>query len=711
LAVYDANILYRLSAQELSVSTWHSVFGGGSTSSSTGPKGSGSPSSPKSDDVVTSSPFKHERRMVKERFIAPETSMFNYLMTRPLLKTGVLYDSTKFLNDEQDESDTDDTTSGSSSGAREHLEPDSFSWRLLRYAVVKHCLGNVNSFLHLVGIDLREVVTGASMIRSIVKLLEHWQNLLKSDVDRFPGGRPSHYLPADKIPENTPVYAQYSILANPDNTPFWSEHYSALPVKRLWNYLVTQESVRDIFVHHIYSSQMPNSASGSENMKIPSFDSDASDDQMKVVYSGHDSLMCFCNNQADPNNIAVATPKAILELNNTAATQGASAEQIEPGSESELKLVSSRRHGRSVSLKATLSSLSRSRRHSNKLRLQCQFRVVKTQRISGVRKMSSHPQSPCYLSASQDGCICLSTWGSDTGPVCITKESNARITQVVFSGEGNKFAVSDDSGLVSLWLIGPHITEPARKCLSFKCHSKATNDVLFLGMSSSLLATAGQSDDMANVCLWDSLLARPLVHAFECHSEGATSLIFMSRHQTVVSAGRRGDICVWDVRQRRLQHRILLAHETSIKCMTFGVDEDYFATGSVDGDIKVWDVSTCGLLCSFAGVHCRSSSVRHSILSGVTALRVATDGRLWSSGVDGSLRVHRLPWLLNGLHRGTYRSQSSADGGPVGKAAAAVNNSQDMNCRRLDELVTCRDSIVSCTDNDSDIVAEYYTQF
>lgn len=40
-----------------------------------------------------------------------------------------------------------------------------------------------------------------------------------------------------------------------------------------------------------------------------------------------------------------------------------------------------------------------------------------------------------------------------------------------------------------------------------KCHNKGTNDFVFVG-SSSLFATAGQSSDNFNVCLWDTLLPK-----------------------------------------------------------------------------------------------------------------------------------------------------------------------------------------------------------
>ena len=79
------------------------------------------------------------------------------------------------------------------------------------------------------------------------------------------------------------------------------------------------------------------------------------------------------------------------------------------------------------------------------------------------------------------------------------------------------------------------------------------------------------------------------VVAFPCHENGGTSLLYAEQHQLLVSAGRKGDVCMWDLRQRTLRHRIAQAHDSSaaVKCMALDPNEEYFVTGSADGDIKV----------------------------------------------------------------------------------------------------------------------------
>lgn len=99
---------------------------------------------------------------------------------------------------------------------------------------------------------------------------------------------------------------------------------------------------------------------------------------------------------------------------------------------------------------------------------------------------------------------------------------------------------------------------------------------------------AGHSSESKNVCIWDSILphGKSLVVAFTCHDQGASSLVYAPQHQVLVSTGKKGDVCLVDVRSRSIRHRFQ-AHEGAVKCVGIDPHEEYFATGSADGDIKV----------------------------------------------------------------------------------------------------------------------------
>lgn len=143
---------------------------------------------------------------------------------------------------------------------------------------------------------------------------------------------------------------------------------------------------------------------------------------------------------------------------------------------------------------------------------------------------------------------------------------------------------------------------------TYQCHNKGIADFVFLG-SCSLVATAGHSSESKNVGLWDTLLPqkkslvackfkihfyctikckqkKKMFSAFTCHEQGASSLIYAPQHQLLISAGKKGDVCIFDVRQRSLRHRFQ-AHENAIKCLAIDPHEEHFVTGSADGDIRV----------------------------------------------------------------------------------------------------------------------------
>ena len=175
-------------------------------------------------------------------------------------------------------------------------------------------------------------------------------------------------------------------------------------------------------------------------------------------------------------------------------------------------------------------------------------------------------------------------------------------------------------------------------------HSKNCSDFCFLGCS-SVVVTAGHSSDHKNVAMWDTLLPlkKSMVTHFACHEHhGASAVIFAPLNQLLITGGRKGDVFVFDMRQRLEKHRIQ-AHESAVKCLALDPGEEIFATGSADGDIKVWSLTLgCILLHSFPGEHSRSTLFRN-IGMGVSHLLLDANGRLYSCGADGSLKMRQLP--------------------------------------------------------------------
>ncbi|NWI51332.1 DMXL2 protein, partial [Tyrannus savana] len=185
------------------------------------------------------------------------------------------------------------------------------------------------------------------------------------------------------------------------------------------------------------------------------------------------------------------------------------------------------------------------------------------------------------LTGAQDGSVRMFEWTRPQQLVCFRQAGNARVTRMYFNSQGNKCGVADGEGFLSIWQVNQTTSNP-KPYLSWQCHSKTTSDFAFI-TSSSLVATSGQSNDNRNVCLWDTLVSsgNSLIHAFTCHDHGATVLQYAPKHQLLISGGRKGYICIFDIRQRQILFTFQ-AHESAVKALALDPSEDYFVTGSAE---------------------------------------------------------------------------------------------------------------------------------
>ncbi|XP_043498193.1 dmX-like protein 2 isoform X6 [Polistes fuscatus] len=605
------------------------------------------------------------------------------------------------LDSSEDEEDVFDTNSKPKNKPKdniEHSNPNSHSWCIMRLAIVKILQKQLQDFLNVAGIEMQELPVSSPLIHGTLGIVAQWQETLREELESK-GPAPINYIPGctpDPAPTpGKPAIHKYRALLEKGNTPFNTRMASAAPANRLWCYLVRQELVQDIFIRAVFGKRRSlSSILDSNQIAIDNLNrgedkgSDSGttsvSEPVRIIHKEQDSISAFCLNQVNGGLMALATPREVQEMNISLLlelpswledecefdiinlTKQPDAEPVQPTSFLVIQTAADRpllaqspqsnspqpqsgiasQSGRGASVMKGMPAFP----GSHDLRF-CQFvadrskhllQPILKHKIDGIRRISSHPLLPLYLTGSQDGSVSLWEWGHQTA-VATPRPSGtfAKVTRVRFSQHGNKFGVADSDGHLSLFQVACR-EGTARPFFNYQCHSKVTADFVFLG-ACSLIATAGHGSEGRNVALWDTLLPqnKSLIQGFTCHEQGASSLVLAPQHQLLISGGKKGDINIFDVRQRQQRHRFQ-AHESAIKCLALDPHEEFFVSGAGDGDIKIWGLTVHCLLHSFPAEHPRSSFFKN-IGQGVTQLHVDSAGRLFSCGADGSMKVRQLP--------------------------------------------------------------------
>ncbi|KAK0178125.1 hypothetical protein PV328_002103 [Microctonus aethiopoides] len=626
--------------------------------------------------------IKEDKPTYREQFVSPQMSMVSYFLMKPRIENEyadeIDYDSSDSAvsdlgssDDDEDVFDTNVKPKSKPKDNTEHSNPNGYSWCIMRLAIVKILQNQLQDFLNVAGIEVQELPVSSPLIHGTLSVVALWEETLREELESR-GPPPANYIPGcapDPTPSpGKPAIHKYRSLLEKGNTPFNTRLASAASANRLWCYLVRQEAVQDIFIravfgkHRSLSALLENSQSVVDSVTRGNNEDKGSDsgttslpEPVRIIHKEQDSISAFCLNQVNAGVMALATPREVQEMDISLLLELPSwledecefdiinlnksidPEPIQPTSFLVIQTAADRpllaQNPAPNTPQPQSGIASQSGRGAS---------VILKHKIDGIRRVSAHPLLPLYLTGSQDGSVSLWEWGHQTA-VATPRPSGtfAKVTRVRFSQHGNKFGVADSDGHLSLFQVACR-EGTARPFFNYQCHSKVTSDFVFLG-ACSLVATAGHGSEGRNVALWDTLLPqnKSLVQGFTCHDQGASSVILAPQHQLLISGGKKGDINIFDMRQRQQRHRFQ-AHESAIKCLALDPHEEFFVSGAGDGDIKVWGLTVHSILYSFSGEHPRSSFFKN-IGQGVTQLHVDSAGRLFSCGADGSMKVRQLP--------------------------------------------------------------------
>uniref|UniRef100_A0A4X2L0F0 Dmx like 1 n=1 Tax=Vombatus ursinus TaxID=29139 RepID=A0A4X2L0F0_VOMUR len=661
LATHSSNVLFRIVAHPLNEKMWSAVFGGGAHIPISSPAEDGEkqhkrsrPSRTSSKECLlqnSSSPRGEQESLTyKEKFIPPELSIWDYFIAKPFLppsQSRAEYDSeeSQESGDDEDE-DGDEDVLTSDYQLQEHANSNSYRYKI--------CI--LNYFVFYL-----ELPVSSPLCHAVLKALQCWEQVLLRRLE-IHGGPPQNYISIHTSEESLsggPAILRHKALLEPTNTPFKSKHHLALSVKRLWQYLVKQEEIQETFIRNIFTKKRCLNESLEDHsetiknsiMEEPNFNKIEAElgfpgGKARIIHKESDIITAFAVNRANRNCIAIASSHDIQELD----VSGILATQIYTWVDDEIELETKGSddflviHARDdlASVQGTTPYT-----HSNPGTPINMPWLGSTQTGRGASViLNLCPLFYKDLTGAQDGSVRMFEWGHSQQITCFRSGGNSRVTRMRFNHQGNKFGIVDADGYISLyqtnWKCCPVTGNTPKPYLTWQCHNKTANDFVFIS-SSSLIATAGLSTDNRNICLWDTLVApaNSLVHPFTCHDSGATVLAYAPKHQVLISGGRKGFTSVFDLRQRQ-QRQFFQSHDSPVKAIAVDPTEEYFVTGSAEGNIKIWSLSTFNLLHTFINEHARQSIFRN-IGTGVMQIETGPANHIFSCGADGTVKMRILP--------------------------------------------------------------------
>ncbi|XP_012772422.2 dmX-like protein 2 isoform X1 [Maylandia zebra] len=628
------------------------------------------PGRPVKETPATPPPVPVERPTYREKFIPPELSMWDYFVAKPFLPlsdSNALYDSDE--SGAEDDEDDDDAFL-SDTQMTEHSDPNSYSWFLIRLVMVKLAYHNVKNFIPLTGLDFTELPVTSPLSNAALKTLETWEQLLLERMNTFDGPPPNYIntYPTDLSTGGGPAILRHKAMLEPDNTPFKTRNHQSFPARRLWHFLVKQEVLQETLIRYIFTKKRKQSesvenhtdrisphckAGASSSYKVEA-DLGYPGGKAKIIHKESDIIMAFAINKANSNEIVLASTHDVQEVDVSSLVAVQPYTWIGEDFDKESRSSDDVDHRSSHTNIAQASSVpfappqmpvSASMPWLGSGQTSMGASVIMKRNLNNVKRMTSHPIYQYYMTGAQDGSVRMFEWNRPQQLICFRQAGNARVTRLYFNSQGNKCGVADGEGFLSLWQVNQTSSNP-KPYLSWQCHTKTCGDFAFI-TSSSLIATAGQSNDNRNVCLWDTLISpnNTMVHAFPCHENGATVLQYAPKQQLLITGGRKGFVCVFDIRQRQLLHTFQ-AHDSAIKALALDAFEDFFVTGSAEGNMKVWKLAGHGLMHSFSIEHAKQSIFRN-IGAGVMQVETRPGNRIFTCGADGTLKMRVLPDRYN----------------------------------------------------------------
>lgn len=404
----DCHILYRLAGQKFTNFSWATLYGGGvkkllrkattqcvTSQMSQDQQQQQSMDSPSADggvwNSVTSSltkqrinlnmkilghfagpqgspNMKEDKPTYREQFVPPDMSMVSYFLIKPTVTTSEPdeedYDSADSVASDLDSGDDDedvfadplnnDPKASQYAAAKkkhrkentEHSNPNSYSWLVMQTAMVKIAQNQLQDFVNVAGLELQELPVASPLIHGTLRTMSNWYQYLKEELEAR-GPAPADYIPGCFMESEAkgPAIQKYRSLLERHNTPFSPTQGAAAPAKRLWNFMVRQEIVQDIFIRSVFGKRkslssiieaaLPTAASasiitvnanggngGTDTPGGATSNSGHEETQrhanipepVRIIHKDQEQISAFCLNMKNHGLMSLATPREVQEM-------------------------------------------------------------------------------------------------------------------------------------------------------------------------------------------------------------------------------------------------------------------------------------------------------------------------------------------------------------------------------------------------------------
>ncbi|CAH8384435.1 unnamed protein product [Eruca vesicaria subsp. sativa] len=181
------------------------------------------------------------------------------------------------------------------------------------------------------------------------------------------------------------------------------------------------------------------------------------------------------------------------------------------------------------------------------------------------------------------------------------KAHNGSISAMKFSGDGKCLASSGEDGIVRVWkVIEDKRSRPPRDCLNPSCMYFEVNDLSQLKPvlldEEKPTESFKKTSDSACVVFPPKvfrIMEKPL-HEFRGHT-GEVLDISWSRDNCLLSASMDKTVRLWQVGSNDCLG--VFPHNSYVTSVQFNpVNENYFMSGSVDGKVRIWNISGCSVV-------------------------------------------------------------------------------------------------------------------